>query len=193
MASTPARNPAGSCAAPAGPAGPAAALVNKLGWRGTLVRRFVAYAFCVWLLSLGVTAQAETWHSPNGTTEIALWPPNFAIARPQVTGPERVEVSKGQRPVTWVWNVTQPTMTIYHARNWNTGAAMLVFPGGGYQGLAIDLEGTEICDWLVPKGIACAILKYRVPRTGPHYDAVCKCQKAPAVPMALQDAQRAMV
>jgi len=45
----------------------------------------------------------------------------------------------------------------------NTGAAVVVFPGGGYQVLAIDLEGTEVCDWLTPKGITCVLLKYRVP------------------------------
>jgi acetyl esterase/lipase len=150
----------------------------------------------IWALvgTHGSAVRADPWRPPAGTTEVALWPPHVVIARPEVTGPERVEVdSKGQRPVTWVWNVTRPTLTIYRARGRNTGAAMLVFPGGGYEGLAIDLEGTDICDWLVSKGIACAILKYRVPWTGPHWDAACKCQKAPAVPMALQDAQRAMV
>jgi acetyl esterase/lipase len=43
----------------------------------------------------------------------------------------------------------------------NTGAAIVVFPGGGYQILAIDLEGTEVCDWLTSKGITCLLLKYR--------------------------------
>lgn len=140
-------------------------------------------------------AHAEVWRPPAGTTEIPLWPANLAIARPDVTGPERVEIGKSPiagRPLTWVWNVTRPTVTIYRARGRNTGAAVLVFPGGGYQGLAIDLEGTEVCDWLAPRGIACAVLKYRVPWTGPHWDDGCKCQEAPKVPMALQDAQRAM-
>jgi hypothetical protein len=43
-------------------------------------------------------------------------------------------------------------MTVYAAKEKNTGAAVVVFPGGGYQILAIDLEGTEVCDWLTPKG-----------------------------------------
>ena len=60
-------------------------------------------------------------------------------------------------------NVTRPTMTIYSPTGKNTGAAVVVFPGGGYQMLAIDLEGTEVCDWLVPRGITCVVLKYRVP------------------------------
>jgi acetyl esterase/lipase len=59
-------------------------------------------------------------------------------------------------------------MTIYSPKGKNTGAAMIVFPGGGYQVLAIDLEGTEVCDWLTPKGITCVLLKYRVTDVGPY-------------------------
>ncbi len=43
---------------------------------------------------------------------------------------------------------------------------MLVFPGGGYQILAMDLEGTEVCDWLNSIGITGILLKYRVPGEG---------------------------
>ena len=50
----------------------------------------------------------------------------------------------------------------------NTGAAVVVFPGGGYRILAIDLEGTEVCDWLNSAGITCILVKYRVPEPGPY-------------------------
>jgi acetyl esterase/lipase len=79
-------------------------------------------------------------------------------------------------------------MTVYAPKAKNTGAAVVVFPGGGYWILAIDLEGTEVCDWLTSKGITCVLLKYRVPgeglfpRSGPY----------PKSPMALEDAQRAV-
>ena len=56
-----------------------------------------------------------------------------------------------------VENVSRPTMTVYSPSGKNTGAAVVVFPGGGYQDLAIDLEGTEVCDWLTSKGIVCAV------------------------------------
>ena len=85
-------------------------------------------------------------------------------------------------------NVTVPTMTVYSPNGKNTGAAVIVFPGGGYQVLAIDLEGTEVCDWLTRKGITCVLLKYRVtdigsyPKSGPY----------PESPMALEDAQRTL-
>jgi acetyl esterase/lipase len=72
----------------------------------------------------------------------------------------------------------------------NTGAAVVVFPGGGYRALAIDLEGTEVCDWLTSKGITCVLLKYRVPYSGPYWDDECKCHRNPEPPAALQDAQR---
>ena len=59
---------------------------------------------------------------------------------------------------------------------------MVVFPGGGYHILAIDLEGTEVCDWLNSAGITCVLVKYRVPDSGPY----------PKSSAALQDAQRAL-
>jgi acetyl esterase/lipase len=91
-----------------------------------------------------------------------------------------------------VTNVSRPTMTVYSPKQENTGVAVVVFPGGGFQGLAIDLEGTEICDWLTSEGITCVLLKYRVPDSGPHWDQHCKCAVAPKAPTALEDAQRTM-
>jgi acetyl esterase/lipase len=68
----------------------------------------------------------------------------------------------------------------------------VVFPGGGFEMLAIDLEGTEVCDWLTPEGITCVVLKYRVPSA--PYDWRCDCRPHNLqVPVtALQDAQRTM-
>jgi acetyl esterase/lipase len=76
-------------------------------------------------------------------------------------------------------------MTVYSPNATNTGVAVIVFPGGGYNALAIDLEGTEICDWLTSKGITAVLLKYRVPtkpKVGPYFES----------PQALDDAQRAL-
>ncbi|WP_404338836.1 alpha/beta hydrolase [Sphingomonas sp. MMS12-HWE2-04] len=124
-------------------------------------------------------------------TEIALWPDGLAIARPETTGPEKVRPGGGPiagKPVTMIENVTRPTMTFYPAKGRNTGATILVFPGGGYQVLAIDLEGSEVCDWATARGISCAVLKYRVPQFWWHKGV----QTAPRPQMALQDAERAM-
>jgi acetyl esterase/lipase len=87
------------------------------------------------------------------------------------------------KPVIRTGNVSVPTITVYPAAaESNTGAAVLVFPGGGYNILALDLEGTEVCQWLNSIGVTAALVKYRVPkRVG---------QAAYAAP--LQDAQRAL-
>ncbi len=79
-------------------------------------------------------------------------------------------------------------MTRYAARGENSGVVMVVFPGGGYQFLAMDLEGTEICDWLTTRGITCVLLKYRVPDSGPTMKDGRRYY--PKVQTALQDAQR---
>jgi len=89
-----------------------------------------------------------------------------------------------------VGNVAHPTMTVYSPKGKNTGAAVVVFPGGGYVELAIDLEGTEVCDWLTAKGVTCVLLKYRVPRSGQYYDESFRREVEPKAPMALEDAQR---
>jgi acetyl esterase/lipase len=83
-------------------------------------------------------------------------------------------------------------MTVYSPTGRNTGTAVVVFPGGGYQILAIDLECTEVCDWLTPKGITCVLSKYRAPNSGMHWDDKCQCQMKPKAPTALEAAQRTM-
>jgi acetyl esterase/lipase len=64
-----------------------------------------------------------------------------------------------------ITNVSEPTITIYEAsEELASGSAMIVCPGGGYNGLAYDLEGDEVCLWLNELGITAVLLKYRVPR-----------------------------
>jgi acetyl esterase/lipase len=91
-----------------------------------------------------------------------------------------------------VLDVSQPTMTIYSPAGKNTGAAVVVLPGGGFEALAIDLEGTEACDWLTSRGITCVLLKYRVPSE--PYDWRCDCRPDDLVPStrSLEDLQRTM-
>ena len=100
--------------------------------------------------------------------------------------PETLEPSKpGTKPIKIMSNVSHPTLTVFPApKEKNTGTAVVIAPGGGYNILAWDLEGTEVADWLNSIGVTGIVLKYRVPRRpGMPGDA----QKGP-----LQDAQRAM-
>jgi acetyl esterase/lipase len=149
---------------------------------------FAAFTFA------GLTAQTAGWQPSPGHTQVPIWPGAVPDAQP-AAGPE-VSKSSGKddliggKQVVEIDNVSQPTMTVYSPTGKNTGAAVVVFPGGGYQILAIDLEGTEVCDWLTSKGITCVLLKYRVPNTGPHWEEQCKCHVNPKSPMALEDAQR---
>lgn len=71
----------------------------------------------------------------------------------------------GGETVLRITNVSEPTITYYPAPDEvATGAAMVVCPGGGYNILAYDLEGDEVCEWLNNLGITAVLLKYRVPR-----------------------------
>jgi acetyl esterase/lipase len=80
-------------------------------------------------------------------------------------------------------DVSKPTLTIYRPqREKDNGDAVLVCPGGGYRILAIDLEGTEVCDWLNSIGFTAGLLKYRVPKRESDDQ-----HRSP-----LQDAQRAV-
>jgi len=138
----------------------------------------------------GLGAQKAAWQPSPRHTQVQIWPGKPPDVQP-VKGPEIATTREkdhliAERPWTYVERVSQPTMTVYSPAGKNTGAAVVVFPGGGYQILAIDLEGTEVCDWLTAKGITCVLLKYRVPgagqepRSGPY----------PRSAMALEDAQR---
>lgn len=139
-----------------------------------------------------LNAQTHGWQPSAGHTQLPIWPGTIPDARP-AKGPEAVETVGGKslvagKPWTAVSNVSQPTMTVYSPKRNNTRAAVIVFPGGGYEILAIDLEGTEACDWLTSKGITCVLLKYRVPapRSAPDWGAY------PQSPIALEDAQRTL-
>lgn len=137
-----------------------------------------------------VSRQMVWQPGPEGT-QVPLWPEGLAILPPDSIRPE--EVGNGSRLVAgrkwhWATYVSRPTMTVYRPRGRNTGAAMLVLPGGGYKAVAMDLEGTEVCDWLTKQGITCIVLKYRVPQAWRH-DGV---ERPPAVQLPVQDAQRAI-
>jgi acetyl esterase/lipase len=133
-----------------------------------------------------MSAQKSEWPPSPDHLTIHLWPKGAPGAKP-ASGPE-ADTTKANddlvagRPVIRLGNVSDPTLTVYRPKGKSTGAAVVVFPGGGYSILAMDLEGTEVCDWLTSQGVTCVLLKYRVPDSGPY----------PKATAALQDAQRAL-
>ncbi|OYX56817.1 MAG: xylanase [Brevundimonas subvibrioides] len=133
------------------------------------------------------------WQPTPGGTQVRLWPADVPLLKPD-TGDQPEATGNGSPTVggrMWHWAsyVTRPTMTIYRPKGHNTGAAMLVLPGGGFYAVATDLEGTEICDWVVQQGMTCVMLKYRTPQVWPRENGR---QRRPDVLLGLEDAQRAM-
>ena len=116
-----------------------------------------------------------------------LWPGDApgekagAPKKPETIAP--ADYLKAGRPLSILSNVSDPTLAVYKpAPEKDTGTTVVVFPGGGYYILAIDLEGTEACAWLNSIGATAVLVKYRVPR------------REGLAPYAapLQDAQRAV-
>jgi acetyl esterase/lipase len=153
-------------------------------------------AICVAVVVRSPSAQADAWQPSPGHTQLQIWPGAVPDAEPVAAATvETVEAGESRvagKPYLEIHNVSRPTLTVYSPKGRNTGAAVVVFPGGGYKILAIDLEGTEVCDWLTSRGITCVLLKYRVPNSGHHWDPQCKCHINPKSPLALQDAQRTL-
>lgn len=161
-----------------------------------MIRCAVVFAAALALLSSGPAVRADTWQPTPGHVQLPLWPGAVPDGTP-VPGPEYLKTTEKNERVAgqtyrYIGNVSRPTMTVYSPKGANTGAAVVVLPGGGFQILAIDLEGTEVCQWLTARGITCVLLKYRVP--GTPYDWRCDCRRdnqAVSVP-SLEDAQRTL-
>jgi acetyl esterase/lipase len=150
------------------------------------MRKRLLLSAIVAVVSVSLFAQQPAWEAAPGHVTLPLWPhgapgaqPNPAPEADTTTATDRLIAG---RPIIRLGNVSTPTITLYKPKGKNTGAAIVVFPGGGYRILAIDLEGTEVCAWLNSEGITCVLLKYRVPDSGPY----------PKSSAALQDAQRAL-
>ncbi len=141
----------------------------------------LATFFLLALPSAGATA--EVAHS----REVPLWPEDSQVLK------DGIRELAGEE-----WALTRPTFLVYQPQKTTTRAAILVFPGGGYKGLGIGpkstlgLYGRDVCGWLTDAGITCILVKYRVPNTGCNWNEETRRHETPKVPMALQDAQRAV-
>jgi len=114
--------------------------------------------------------------------ELKLWPAEVpGEAGFKSSSKEMKDVPQRNDGTFRIALVTEPTITLFKAPpKKSNGTAVLICPGGGYNMLAFDKEGTEVAQWLNTLGVTAAVLKYRVPRRDsdtPH-----------AAP--LQDAQR---
>jgi len=142
-----------------------------------------------------IRSTVGVWQPAADGIQIPLWPDDTVLAKPD-SGDRPEETGNGSGLVAgklwhWAGNVSRPTMTLYRPKGPNAGTTLLVIPGGGFSIVAMDLEGTEICDWAVQRGMTCVILKYRAPQKWP-WDNAKKHGRRPDVLLALQDAQRAV-
>jgi acetyl esterase/lipase len=152
----------------------------------TRVLSLVASVFVLTLLSSGAILPAHAQ-----LTVLPLWP--HGTPEPPLNNDPEIDTTKPTdalfhgKPSQRLTNVSKPTMSVYlPAPNRETHVAALVFPGGGYARLAWNGEGTDTCDWLTSIGVACLLVKYRVPQppgAAGHY---------PADFADLEDAQQAM-
>ncbi len=120
-------------------------------------------------------------------TSIPLWPKGApgvkATAEPEGDTTTQSDGLVAGRRLIRLGNVTEPSLTVYHpSAAQATRTAVVVFPGGGYRILAMDLEGTEVCTWLNSIGVTAVLLKYRVPEPA----------NLPRYAQPLQDAERAL-
>jgi len=148
-----------------------------------MMRRFLACLGLPFLFCVAVAAAAD---DRKPTTIVDVWP-GPAPGETGAVGPEHlVDEKPGQREVKRLTNVSHPTLTVFRPDPVkDTGAAVVICPGGGYNILAWDLEGEEVASWLNSIGVTGIVLKYRVPRRE-------GTPSSQAPPQALMDAQRAI-
>ncbi len=114
---------------------------------------------------------------------ILLFPDGAPGEKVQLTEKQEKIGDTGGLPVISITNISAPTIAFYPAPEEKaTGAAMVVCPGGAYEFLSYNMEGSEICEWLNDLGITAVLLKYRVPRR----------EGQPKHLAPLQDVQRAL-
>lgn len=119
--------------------------------------------------------------APEGT-RVELWPDGLPAGAAQLD-PARVAELQKRSTEEWITYVGQPTLTVMQPEEGRrNGCAVIVCPGGGYNGLAWKKEGIEIAEWLNSLGVTAFVLQYRVPRRDPERPWF----------EPLQDAQRAI-
>ncbi len=140
------------------------------------MKRIVLAAVCLFVFGLFAAADEPS-------VEMKLWPGTAPGEKPGVIGPEKAEPGKETPPIIRVSNVSEPALAVYQpAPEKATGTCVVIFPGGGYNILAYNHEGTEIADWFNSFGVTAVVVKYRVPRRA----------ELPKHLAPLQDAQRAI-
>jgi acetyl esterase/lipase len=137
-------------------------------------------------------AVADSLLAPSYSQEVPLWPEGSKVLEDGIKIIANDKDAKDNPQLV----ITHPAFLLYAPRNHSARAAIVVFPGGGYKGVAIGrkstigFNGADVCKWLTDAGVTCILLKYRVPNSGCNWNARTRRHDTPEIPMALQDAQR---
>ncbi|MFO1005029.1 MAG: alpha/beta hydrolase [Planctomycetaceae bacterium] len=143
--------------------------------------------FIVWICAFGLVVGAYPADAGEPSLVLNVWPA-AAPGEPSGIGEETAVVGRPGEdpPTTRISNVTVPTLSVYRpTEDKANGTAIIICPGGAYNILAWDKEGTEVAEWLNTLGVTGIVLKYRVPRRNGE-------PKGDPPVAALQDAQRAV-
>jgi acetyl esterase/lipase len=135
--------------------------IRKTHAGGTMRSQFIALWLFPAILFTSASAQETRTSGPEQaptTRVINLWP-EVAPGSEQWKQPETVLGSGNNRRIV---NVSTPTLTVYlPTPSTATGTGVIIAPGGGFVGLSIDSEGHDVAKWLVARGFAAIVLKYR--------------------------------
>jgi acetyl esterase/lipase len=123
------------------------------------------------VLVLTALAPALSAVAASPATVVELWP-GPPPGEVKANGPEQDTSKPGEglvagKPLIRLANVTKPELQVFlPPKDKANGTAVVICPGGGFHILAMDLEGTEVAEWLNSIGVAAIVLKYRVPTAG---------------------------
>lgn len=94
---------------------------------------------------------------------IFLYDGNAPGLKPNISISES-DVSTANDGISRLRHITKPSLTVYKPSKNNTGSSVIICPGGGYQILAWNHEGTDLGEWFAKRGVTAFVLKYRLPQ-----------------------------
>ena len=144
-------------------------------------------SLCFPTLATGLCLAVTSLFSAPAPLVLNLWPAtppgDTKTLPPESDQTKDTDKLIAGRRIIKLGNVSTPQLAVYRpAKEKDTGAAVVICPGGGFNILAYDLEGTEVAEWLNSIGVTGIVLKYRVPFRDPAQRSLA----------AIQDTQRAM-
>lgn len=124
-------------------------------------RSIVMFQKAPWLFIIGVISQLLLSIQGYSQAEIYLWD---GIEKPFYKENDLKEYEKEAWGTSCLYDITEPTLTIFKPLGQNSGKAVMIIPGGGYDLVAIHHEGYDVAKKLSEQGITAAVLKYRLPK-----------------------------